>query len=158
LINSVKKNILIHTREGDIMLIDDLKKANVEALKSHDKDARAILSVVINKAVTASIEARAQAKDFLDADVLKIIAKTIKELDDEEDGYRQVNNTLRVESIQKQKAVIGQYLPKMLTEEEIREKISKLDDKSLPSVMKYFKINFAGQVDMGLVSSIARSL
>jgi uncharacterized protein YqeY len=140
------------------MLIDDLKKANVEALKSHDKDARAILSVVINKAVTASIEARAQAKDFLDADVLKIIAKTIKELDDEEDGYRQVNNTLRVESIQKQKAVIGQYLPKMLTEEEIREKISKLDDKSLPSVMKYFKINFAGQVDMGLVSSIARSL
>jgi uncharacterized protein YqeY len=113
---------------------------------------------VINKAVTASIEARAQAKDFLDADVLKIIAKTIKELDDEEDGYRQVNNTLRVESIQKQKAVIGQYLPKMLTEEEIREKISKLDDKSLPSVMKYFKINFAGQVDMGLVSSIARSL
>ncbi|HMM01009.1 MAG TPA: GatB/YqeY domain-containing protein [Bacilli bacterium] len=140
------------------MLIDDLKKANVEALKSHDKDARAILSVVINKAVTASIEARAQAKDFLDADVLKIITKTIKELDDEENGYRQVNNTLRIESIQKQKVVISQYLPKMLTEEEIREKISKLDDKSLPSVMKYFKINFAGQVDMGLVSSIARSL
>jgi uncharacterized protein YqeY len=40
----------------------------------------------------------------------------------------------------------------------VKEKISKLDDKSLPSVMKYFKINFAGQVDMGLVSSIARSL
>jgi uncharacterized protein YqeY len=158
LINSAEKGILIHTREGDIMLVDELKKANVEALKAHDKDARAILSVVINKAVTASIEARAQAKDFLDADVLKIIAKTIKELDDEEDGYRQVNNTLRVESIQKQKAVISQYLPRMLTEEEIKEKISKLDDKSLPSVMKYFKINFAGQVDMGLVSSIARSL
>ena len=31
------------------MLIDELNKANIEALKAKDKDARASLSVVINK-------------------------------------------------------------------------------------------------------------
>ena len=45
----------------------------------------------------------------------------------------------------------------MLTEEEIRKEISTLDDKSLPNVMKHFKTNFQGKVDMGLVSKIARS-
>ena len=31
-------------------------------------------------------------------------------------------------------------------------------DKSIPSVMKHFKTNFAGKVDMGLVSKIAKSI
>ena len=47
--------------------------------------------------------------------------------------------------------------PIPLTEEEIRKEISTLDDKSLPNVMKHFKTNFQGKVDMGLVSKIARS-
>ena len=31
------------------MIIDELKAANVKALKEHDKNARAILSVVLSK-------------------------------------------------------------------------------------------------------------
>ena len=33
--------------------------------------------------------------------------------------------------------------------------ISKLEDKSIPSVMKHFKVNFAGKCDMRMVSKIA---
>jgi hypothetical protein len=40
--------------------------------------------------------------------------------------------------------------------EEIREIISTLDDKSMPSVMKHFKTNYQGKVDMKLVSNIAK--
>ena len=36
--------------------------------------------------------------------------------------------------------------------------INSLEDKSVPSVMKHFKMNYAGQVDMSLVNSILRSL
>ena len=45
----------------------------------------------------------------------------------------------------------------MLSEEEIKKEIASLEDKSLPAVMKHFKTNFAGKVEMGLVSKIARN-
>ena len=42
--------------------------------------------------------------------------------------------------------------------EEIRDIINSLEDKSVPSVMKHFKMNYAGSVDMSLVNSVLRSL
>ena len=35
-------------------------------------------------------------------------------------------------------------------------KIANLEDKSMPSIMRHFKANFAGKVDMQLVNKIAR--
>lgn len=140
------------------MLIDELKKANMEALKSKNKNVRAILSVVINKYNLARIELSTKGKEIADADLLGIIQKTIKELEDERVGYLSVNNTQRVEEIDEQMKTIQSYLPKMLTEEEIKNEILSLEDRSIPSVMKHFKENFAGKVDMGLVNRIARSI
>ncbi len=140
------------------MLIDELKKANMEALKSKNKNVRAILSVVINKYNLAKIELSTKGKEIADADLLGIIQKTIKELEDERAGYLSVNNTQRVEEIDEQMKTIQSYLPKMLTEEEIKNEILSLEDRSIPSVMKHFKEKFAGKVDMGLANRIARSI
>ena len=76
----------------------------------------------------------------------------------EKEGYLKVNNLEKVESIKRQEEVIKAYLPAQLTEEEIRAEIAKLEDKSMPSIMKHFKTNFAGKVNMSLVSQIARNL
>ncbi len=140
------------------MLIDALKKASMEALKTKDKEARAALSVVINKYNLAAIELKAQGKEITDADLVSIIAKTLKELADEKEGFVKVNRPDRVEAIKVQEDTLKAYLPKMLSEDEIKEEILKLDDKSIPSVMKHFKQNFAGKVDMGLVNKVARSI
>ena len=138
------------------MLIDEIKKANIQAMKDRDADARAILSIVINKYTTANIEAKAAGKEFTDADMLAIIQKTLKELQDEGEGYWKTGNAEKYDAITHQKRVINAYLPKQLTEAEIKAEIEKLEDKSIPSVMKHFKTNFAGQVDMSAVSRIAR--
>jgi len=140
------------------MLIDELKKANMEALKSRNKNVRAILSVVINKYNLAKIELSTKGKEITDADLFSIIQKTIKELEDERSGYLSVNNTQRVEEIDEQMKTIQGYLPTMLTEEEIKTEILSLEDRSIPSIMKHFKEKFAGKVDMGLVNRIARSI
>lgn len=145
-------------QEGEIMLIDELKKASIEALKNKDKDSRAALSVVINKYNLASIELKVQGKEISDADLVSIIAKTLKELADEKEGYAKVNRLDRVEGINIQEETLKKYLPKMLSEEEIKEEIFKLDDKSIPSIMRHFKANFAGKVDMSLVNKVARTL
>jgi uncharacterized protein YqeY len=54
--------------------------------------------------------------------------------------------------------VVKTFLPAMLSEAEIRLEITKLADQSLPSIMKHFKANFVGKVDMGLVNKVAKSL
>ena len=42
----------------------------------------------------------------------------------------------------------------MLSRDEIKAEINKLADKSIPVVMKHFKANFNGQVDMRLVQEV----
>ena len=138
------------------MLIDELNKANIEDLKKRDQVARAIYSVLLSKYKALDIELRSQSKEANDQDMVKLISKTIKELDEEKASYERAGRTSEVQNIEMQKALIEKYLPKLMSEEEIRNIISTLDDKSIPSVMKHFKANYDGQVDMSLVNRIAR--
>lgn len=140
------------------MLIDELKAANITAMKNRDNTARGVLSVVLTKYKLQEVELRSQGKEIGDKELLAIIQKTLKELSDEKEGYVKVNNQERVDNITKQEEVLSSYLPKQLSEKEIRDIIASLDDKSVPNVMKHFKMNYAGQVDMSLVNSILRSL
>ena len=140
------------------MLIDELNKANIEALKRRDQVARAIYSVLLSKYKALDIELRSQGKEATDQDMVKLIAKTIKELDEEKESYARARRTGEVENIVTQKSLIEKYLPKLMSEEEIRKVIDSLDDKSVPAVMKHFKMNYDGKADMSLVSKIARGV
>lgn len=138
------------------MLIQELEAANVAALKARDQVSRAVLSVVINRYRMQAIELKASGKEIGDAELTKIIVKVIKELDEEREGNLKTGRLEEAKNIDLQKAVIEKYLPKMLSEEKIREIIASLEDKSMPSVMKHFKANYDGQVDMSVVSRIVR--
>ena len=147
--------IIISTRIK-IMIIDELKKANIEALKNKETNKRNIISVVMNKYKLLEVEAKASNKIIGDEEMSKIIQKTLKELQDEKAGYIENGNTERAALISEQEDTIKMYMPKQLDEAKIREIIESLDDKSIPNVMKYFKANYAGNCDMGLVNKIAR--
>ncbi len=138
------------------MIIDEINKDNVQAMKDHDALARAIYGVVKNKILLASIEAKKDGKELIDSDVVQILQKTIKELTEEKENYVRAKNMVEAENIEKQKSLISKYLPKMLSEDEIRSIIAGMEDKSIPSVMKKFKAEYAGKVDMALVNKIAR--
>lgn len=139
------------------MLIEQLQKANIAAMKEHDNNKRAVLSVVISSYKALSIDLRASNKEITDNDLIRIIQKTIKELDDEKSCNLSAGRIERAEEIEIQKQTISQFLPKMLSSDEIKQIIFSLEDKSIPAVMKYFKANYDGQVDMGLVNKIARN-
>ncbi len=140
------------------MLIDEIKANNIKAMKERDNVTRGVLSIIMTKYKNLEVELRASGKEIGDKELLSIIQKTLKELSDEKEGYAKVGNQEKVDSISKQESVLNGYLPKQLSEQEIRDIISALEDKSVPSVMKHFKTNYAGQVDMGLVNSVLRSL
>ena len=140
------------------MLIDTFKKENMLALKNKDTNKRAVLSVVINKYMVAGYEAKAKGKEIGDNELIAIINKTLKELDEERLGYLNANRPDDVKNIDEQINAIKAYIPEMMSEEEIKNIILKLDDKSVPNVMKHFKMNYAGKVDMGLVGKVLKSI
>lgn len=140
------------------MIRDEINKANIEAIKNRDTASKTILSIIKNKFMLAEIEKRTKNEELQDSDCIQIIQKTIKELNEEAENYKKANNLEEVENIEKQKVVIEKFLPQMMSEEEIKNIIASLDDKSIPSVMKHFKTNYAGKVEMKLVGDILKTL
>lgn len=140
------------------MIEEQIKKANIEAMKNKDTVARAFYSVLMNKILLEKIAKGDREKPLADADVSNIIQKVIKELNEEKENYAKVGNTQEVQSIERQIEIASGYLPKMLTKEEIKEIILKLDDKTIPTVMKHFKANYNGKVDMRLVQEVLKEL
>ena len=138
------------------MLYLDIQKDNIDALKNHDKVKRQILQIVYGKMKNESINKGLNAKELADADAFNIIRKTIKELEEERDLNQKVNRLEMVEELNTQIKILDAYLPQLMSEEQIRAEIAKLDDKKIPNVMKHFKANFNGLCDMGLVSKIAK--
>ena len=134
------------------MIIEEIKKANVQAMKNKDQNLRSIYSVVINKYMQAQIEARLLKKEVNDDDMIRIIQKTIKELDEEASNYEKVGHMDEANNIRLQRGALEGYLPKMLTADEIHAIILTLPDRSIPGVMKHFKPNYGSRVDMKMVS------
>lgn len=137
------------------MLIDELKKAQMEALKTKDTLKRSVLQIVTGKVKLAEIEKRTKNESLTDDDVLLVINKVIKELDEEILAFKNANRLEKVEELTKQKQILEAYLPAKLTEEEIKEIINSLEDKSMPNIMKHFKLNYLGKCDMKLVNKLA---
>ena len=140
------------------MIEEQIKKANLQAMKDKDAVARAFYSVLMNKILLEKIAKGSRDQMLPDAELSNILQKTIKELNEEKENYQKVNNLEEVARLERHIEIATSYLPKMLGADEIKNIILSLDDKSIPNVMKHFKANFNGQVDMRLVQEVLKSL
>ena len=145
-----------HKKEDDNMIFEDLQKANIETMKNHDKVAHEIVSLVFGKCKNEAIDKGYPDRKLPDPEALRIIQKTIKELEEEKLAFEKAERAEKVEILKAQMELLNKYLPKQLSEDEIRAIIASLEDKKIPSVMKHFKANFMGKCDMGTVSKIAK--
>ena len=140
------------------MLYQQLKEANINALKTHNTVQRSVLSVVLNKIKLAEIDKRAQNAELIDADVVAVLQKSIKELTEEKEAFQKAGRAENVATLSEQMEFLNGFLPKMMSAEEIKAEILSLTDKSVPSVMKHFKANFAGKCDMREVQAVLKTL
>lgn len=139
------------------MTLDAFKKEKIEAMKQKDKDKVSALNVIITKIMALTIEKRALSQDVTEADIDTLLQKAEKELTEEREGFIKAGREENVLSLTNQIEVIKKYLPKLLSEEEIKSIIEGLEDKSIPSIMKHFKQNYQGKADMRLVNSISKN-
>lgn len=138
------------------MIEEQIKKANIEAMKNKDTIARNFYSVLKNRILLEKIAKGDRESMLDDATVSNILQKMVKEFFEQKENYLKVNNTKEAKILDKQIEIASSLLPKQLSKDEIKAEISKLDDKSVPSVMKYFKANFNGKVDMRLVQEVLK--
>ena len=86
------------------------------------------------------------------------VKERTKELNEEKENYQKANNAEAAENSAKQIELVSQFLPKMMSKEEIKEVIMALEDKSIPFVMKHFKANYNGKCDMRLVQEVLKEI
>ena len=140
------------------MILDEINKANVVAFKEKNAVIKDIISVIKSRAKLLEVEKRTKNESLTDADMANLIQKLIKELLEAKDNYLKVQNAEEVKNIEEQISFCEKYLPKKLSQDEIKNIILSLDDKSVPNVMKHFKINYAGAVDMRDVQEILKTI
>ncbi len=139
------------------MTLEQFKKEKIEAMKQKDKEKVSALNVIITKTMALTIEKRASGLEVTEQDIDTLLQKAEKELTEEREGFIKAGREENVASLTKQIEVIKKYLPKLLSEDEIKAIIAGLEDKSIPSVMKHFKQNYQGKVDMRLVNALAKA-
>ncbi|MBO4962309.1 MAG: GatB/YqeY domain-containing protein [Clostridia bacterium] len=138
------------------MTLEEFKKVKIEAMKARNSAAVSAYNAIISKLMLLKTEK--VGTELTEQDSINVVKKVEKELIEEKEGYLKGGREESAKEIDLQLEVVKQYLPKLLSQEEIKQEILKLEDKSIPSVMKHFKINFAGKVDMKLVQETLKSL
>ncbi len=124
------------------------------ARKVGNKVDKSILILLYDNLQKKAIELRVE--ELADSEAINVIKKMAKQLDEEIECNIKVGRQFKADELTYQKSLIQDFLPKQLTEDEIKNILNTLEDKTIPAVMKYFKTKYNGLVDMGLVNKLAR--
>jgi len=117
---------------------NDLKTA----MKEKNTTKLSILRVLKSE-IERNEQSASGKTDLSDSDIVKLVKKLIE-------GIKETtNNDVEISALEN-------YLPKQLTEEQIRTIIDSLSVKDLGGVMKAFKASYDGQYDGKLLSSIVK--
>ena len=115
------------------------------AFKAKDTIAKNLLSVI--KGEIQTIEKNTGVESMSDGDVLKIIAKTKKSLDE-------TNSKFPSDQTSAELVIVEAYLPKQMSESEIELRIKQLIEEGASSIGDIMKSFAALPADKKVVSSI----
>lgn len=148
-------------------VLEKIKQDKVEALRNKDSVKKDLLGVIAAQAInTAMADPKNPSKDPSDAVVLSVIEKQIKSNEEVIEQIKDQNRDEMKNKLEKENEILSTYLPKKMTEEELKEKIRGLFSivggsdwkRSIGLVMKKLKEDCPGQYDGALASQITKEL
>lgn len=145
-------------------LENKIQEELVRAMKEKDSFRVSALKS-IKQVIMESRTAKSGAiKDPSDADIIKMIQKLAKQREESISIYKENNRFDLSDGEEKELMVLKEFLPKMLSESEIEDIVSKtISDlgattmKDMGKVMGYINKNYAGRIDGSVVSKIVKS-
>lgn len=137
-------------------ILEDLKTA----MKNQDKERLSVIRMVKGAIQMSELNKK---HELSDEEVIDVISKEIKSRKDSINEFKKGGREDLIEKTQNEIAILSEYLPRQLTEEELNEIIDKIFDevkpessKDMGKIMKELKPQVNGKADMGLVSKIVK--
>ena len=148
------------------MLRDDINNALKEAMKSREERRVSTLRMVNAAIKDRDIEARGLGKGPLsDEDLLALFQKLIKSRQDSVEMYQKGGRADLVAQEQEEIAIISSYLPKQMSEDEMKTAIAAaIKDTGAASMKDMGKVigalrgKYAGQMDFGKASGLVKGM
>src|SRR4051794_26055756 len=151
--------------EVSAMVRDDINTALKEAMKAGEARRVSTLRLVNSTLKNADIEARGQGKPPLsDDDVLGVLQKMIKQRQESVELYDKGGRPELADQERAEIAVISAYLPKQMSEDEVKaaigatiSEIGAAGMKDMGKVIAALKAKYAGQMDFGKASGLVKA-
>ena len=136
------------------------------ALKAKDKNTYPTLRLIISAIKDAEIAGRTKdKKEITDSDITAILKKMIKQRNESCEVYKKAGRSELLENEIKEMGVISAYLPKQLSEEEVKKlcqetvkSVGATSMKDMGKVMGALKSKHADTIDFSKVSPIIKEL
>ena len=145
-------------------LFDQISKDIIAAMKAKDK-VRLDTLRNIKKLFLEAKTAPGANDELSDADALKIMQKMVKQGKDSAEIYASQNRADLADAELAQVAVIEEYLPKQLSEDELRERLKAIiaetgaqGTKDMGKVMGTASKQLAGRAEGRTISAIVKEL
>ena len=147
------------------MIRDDIKAAQVAAMKAGDKESRAAISLIQAAIKNRDIELRtgeAPADD--DMVVIEVLQKMVKQRRESIDMYRKGGREELAAAEEAEVTVIERFLPHQMSEDETRAAILAIKEelgaggmKDMGRVMAELKARHAANLDMSKASGLVKA-
>jgi uncharacterized protein YqeY len=143
-------------------LRDEINDALKTAMKAGDK-----IRVSTLRLMNAAIKERTAGRDAgaSDQQLIEVFAKMVKQRQESLAAYEQAGREDLASQERKEMEIIQGYMPRQLSDEDVRREIDKLVKdtgaagmKDMGKVMAALKERYAGQVDMAKAGAIVKSL
>ena len=147
------------------MLRDDINNAVKDAMKAKDERKLSTLRMVNSSLKNADIEARGQGKPPLgDEEILGLLQKMIKQRQESVELYDRGGRAELAKQERDEIAVISAYLPKQMSDDEVKAAIAATIKetgaagmKDMGKVIGVMKAKYAGQLDFGKASGLVKA-
>jgi uncharacterized protein YqeY len=147
------------------MLRDDINAAVKEAMKAKEERKLSTLRMINSSIKNADIDARGQGKQPLsDDDILGLLQKMIKQRQESVEQYDKGGRAELAAQEREEIAVISAYLPKQMSEDEMKAAIAATISetgaagmKDMGKVIGALKAKYAGQMDFGKASGLVKA-
>ena len=147
------------------MIRDDIKAAQITAMKAGDKEARGAISLMQSAIKNRDIEARTgKAPESDDALVIEVLQKMVKQRRESIDMFVKGGRQELADKEAAEVAVIERFLPKQMDEAQtaaaiaaIKAEIGAEGMKDMGRLMAELKARHASELDMSKASGLVKA-
>jgi len=144
-------------------LKEKLQNDLTDAMRARDEIRSSTIRMILTSIKNEEVAGK-EARELNDAEMITVLSREAKKRREAAEAFDQAGAKNRADQERAEGVVIGEYLPKQLTEDEIKSLIAAAMAETGAStsaqmglVMKSLQPKIAGKADGGLVSSLVRA-